>query len=87
MSSYTQKDNSGSLFKNTRREKDTHPHLTGKVMIDGKMFYASAWTKERENGEKWISLSFKPVETKEEADRGARAERPFADDLNDTIPF
>lgn len=87
MSSYTQKDNSGSLFKNTRREKDTHPHLTGKVMIDGKMFYASAWTKERENGEKWISLSFKPFDTKEEADRGARAERPFADDLNDTIPF
>jgi hypothetical protein len=66
---YEQRDLSGSLFKNDKREKDTHPNLTGTVMIGGVEYWASGWTKERANGEKWISLSFKPKES-----RGA--ERP-----------
>lgn len=57
---YEQRDLSGSLFKNDKREKDTHPNLTGTVMIGGVEFWASAWTKERANGDKWLSLSFKP---------------------------
>jgi hypothetical protein len=59
---YEQRDLSGSLFKNEKREKDTHPNLTGTVMIGGVEYWASGWTKERSNGEKWISLSFKPKE-------------------------
>lgn len=87
MSSYEIKNNTGSAFKNTRREKETHPNMTGKGMIDGKMKWISVWVKERDNGEKWLSFGFKDVETKEEADRGAKISRPFADDLNDSIPF
>jgi hypothetical protein len=91
MSSYEQKDNSGSLFKNNKREKDTHPNATGKAMIGGKMFYVSAWTKTDKNGSPWQSLSFKPVEeAREELGRrdnpqGRRA--PLNDQLNDDIPF
>lgn len=59
---YEQRDLSGSLFRNDKREKDTHPNLTGTVMIGGVEYWASGWTKERANGEKWISLSFKPKE-------------------------
>ena len=87
MSSYTPKDNSGSLFKNTRREKETHPNMTGRVIIDGKSYYVSGWTKERDTGEKWISLSFKPVETREQADHNGGATRPLSEALDDTIPF
>lgn len=87
MSSYTPKDNSGSLFKNTRREKETHPHMTGRVMIDGRSYYVSSWTKERDTGEKWISLSFKPVETREQTDHNGGAMRPLSEALDDTIPF
>jgi hypothetical protein len=58
---YEQKDNSGSLFRNDKREKDTHPHATGKAMIGGVMYYVSAWTKEGSKG-RFQSLSFKPVD-------------------------
>ena len=66
---YEQRDLSGSLFKNDKREKDTHPNLTGTVMIGGVEYWASGWTKERQNGEKWISLSFKPKEARNQQSR------------------
>ena len=55
---FTPKDNTGTLFKNDRREKETHPHATGTAMIDGVMYRISAWTKEGKKG-KWQSLAFK----------------------------
>jgi hypothetical protein len=84
---YEQRDLSGSLFKNDKREKDSHPTLTGTVMIGGVEYWASGWTKERANGDKWISLSFKP----KEAHNGSQRQTPFAgrpiDDLDDGVPF
>lgn len=75
---YEQKNNSGAIFRNNKREKDTHPNMTGKAMVNGVMVYVSAWTKERENGEKWLSLSFTPVE-KEQCQEPKRGE--FEDDI------
>ena len=62
---YELKDNSGSIFKNEKREKDTHPHGTGKCLIGGVEYWVSAWTKEGNKG-RFQSLSFKPVEHKED---------------------
>jgi hypothetical protein len=83
---YEQRDNSGSLFKNEKREKDTHPHATGSAMIDGVEYWVSAWTKEGKNG-KFQSLSFKRKE--EKTSEGKRKFNPspaVADDDGD-IPF
>jgi hypothetical protein len=63
MAKFQHKDNSGSIFKNERREKDTHPHATGSALIDGVEYWVSAWTKEGEKG-KWQSLAFKRKEEK-----------------------
>lgn len=83
---YEQRDLSGSLFRNDKREKDTHPNLTGTVMIGGVEYWASGWTKERQNGEKWISLSFKPKEaTHRVADPGTAQSEPAT--TSDSIPF
>jgi len=56
------RDNSGALFTNDKREKETHPHYQGKAMIAGKENYVSMWIKEDKNGKKYFSLSFKPVQ-------------------------
>lgn len=57
---YEMKDFSGSLFKNERKEKDTHPNATGTALIDGVEYWVSAWTKKDKNGNNWQSLAFKP---------------------------
>lgn len=57
MSKYEQRDNSGTLFKNDRRESDKHPHAKGSALIDGVEYWVSAWTKESQKG-KFQSLSF-----------------------------
>lgn len=85
--SYEQRDNSGSLFKNKRKEKDSQPNATGKAMIGGVMYEVSAWTKTDRNGNPWQSLSFKKAE---EADRREHVERTnnrLSDDLDDSVPF
>lgn len=53
---YVQKENSGSLFKNDRKEKETHPDYKGDINIGGKNYWISAWVKEGKNG-KFFSLS------------------------------
>lgn len=34
--SYQQKENSGAIFKNDRKEKETHPDYTGIINVAGK---------------------------------------------------
>lgn len=62
---YEKRDNSGSLFKNDRREKDTQPNARGTALIGGVEYEISAWTKDGRNG-KWQSLSFKPKQARDE---------------------
>lgn len=92
---YEQKDNSGSLFANDRREKESHPHAKGTALIDGREYWVDAWTNTSAGGKKYQSLKFK---LKEEARPGAADERhranlgkggfaPAPDDLDDDIPF
>ena len=56
---YEMKELSGSLFKNQKKEKDTHPNAQGSCLIDGVEYWISAWVKEDKNGNKWQSLAFK----------------------------
>ena len=55
------RDNSGALFTNDKREKETHPHYQGKATINGVDYYVSAWVKDGTKG-KFQSLSFKSVQ-------------------------
>ena len=82
---YETKDNSGSLFRNDKREKDSHPHATGTAIIDGVAYWVSAWTKEGKNG-KFQSLSFKRKEERAQEIR-QEARGSFRDEVLDDLPF
>jgi len=60
--------NRGVLFKNNRKEKDTHPDYTGKINVDGKDKQLSAWLKEGKNG-KFMSLSVSDPYKSEESSK------------------
>jgi hypothetical protein len=79
---FEQRDNSGAVFVNDRKEKDTHPDRTGSAMIDGRMYYISGWLKKTRDGQPFLSLAFKPKDGDD-----AQPKKSRADDLNDSLPF
>jgi len=79
---YEVRDMSGSVFKNTRRDRENSPELTGSGMIFGKDVWINAWVKVDKNGNKWISFSFKEKQPKPETDT-----RPMSQITDDEIPF
>lgn len=87
MSTYEQRDNSGSLFKNDKRSKDTQPNAQGKAMIGGKMYYVSAWTKRDKNGNPWQSLSFESVDEAKQKKPQPTFDGPLSAQLDDDVPF
>ena len=56
------RDNSGALFTNDKKTKETQPDLNGKITILGREFYLSAWKKQTSQGKGYLSLSIKPAE-------------------------
>ena len=55
------RNNSGAIFKNERKEKDTHPDYRGNARIEGVDYEISAWVKEAKgSGKKYFSLAIKP---------------------------
>lgn len=77
--------NRGVLFKNDRKEKDTHPDFTGSGNVEGVDVYINGWKKEK-NGKSFISFSFKKKDG--EARPAAKpAPRRAEMALDDDIPF
>lgn len=89
---YEKRDMTGTIFKNDKREKDTHPNATGSCVIDGVEYWVSAWTKDGAKG-KFQSLSFKrkderASEIRREAEHpGSSYGQQPADFGSDEIPF
>lgn len=76
-----QKDMTGVLFKNNRKENEKHPDYTGKAMVDGHEYQLSAWINTSSKGNKFMSITFRPPKDAQD-DRGV-----VSRELDDDIPF
>jgi len=84
---FEQRPNTGVLFKNDRKEKDTHPDWKGTINVNGVEHWFSAWTKQGQRGE-FLSVS---IGEKKEA-RPVVAQKPDPQDrpttaIDDDIPW
>jgi len=71
----------GVLFKNDRKEKDTHPDYKGSCEINGEEMWMSAWLKQGKNGT-FMSFSFTPKEQPKQ-----QSAPPAPIDFDSDIPF
>lgn len=78
--------NRGTLGKNRRKEKDSHPEYTGTLNVEGKEYWLSGWVKDGPENSKFFSLSVKPKEAKPQGNSSPQPSNnaPFPDD---DIPF
>lgn len=80
------KDMTGVLFRNDRKEQTKHPDRKGSAVIGGREYWLAGWLKEGSNGQ-FLSLAFTPKDAKPEESKPQRQEsrRDAMDDSE--IPF
>jgi len=86
MSTYEQKDNSGAMFVNDKKESETHPDRKGSAMIGGKEYWVSGWVNTSKTGTKYMSLSITEKEAQQAAPQAKAAPAPTAE-FDEDIPF
>lgn len=81
-------DNRGTLGRNKRREKDTHPEYSGQCTIAGVDYWVSGWVKTSgRDGGKFFSLSFREKTERARDLVEQKPSRQEPDAFEDSIPF
>lgn len=57
MADYQQKPNTGAIFKNEKKQKDTHPDYRGTIDVDGVPKEISLWVKKSKAGKSYFSVA------------------------------
>lgn len=81
--------NRGSIWKNEKKEKDTHPDFTGSLNVNGVDYWVSAWKRKEGASAKAPALSFsvKPKDEQSKTPDRARQDARSRDDMQDDVPF
>jgi hypothetical protein len=85
MAKFEQRDNSGALFKNDKKEKPNHPDYQGTCMVNGVPMRMSAWLKDGQNG-KFMSFAFSEPYSRDGGNESTAA-HPSVEDMESDIPF
>jgi hypothetical protein len=62
MSTFEQKDMTGSLWPNDNPRSEKSPQFTGTCVIEGKKYKFSGFKNETKEGRKYIGTTFQPFE-------------------------
>lgn len=84
---YVVKNNTGSLFENRQKLKNTHPDLTGVVKIDGVDYRIAAWKTVSAGGVEYYSLAFTKIVSNTNKPSNDSTNNNIDDDIDDDIPF
>ena len=79
---YEQRENTGSLFRNDKKQQFNHPDYKGQCLVNGVEMWLSAWLKDTKDGRKFMSLSFSPKEQQVQQPQQQAQSQPSND-----IPF
>lgn len=81
---YETRNNSGSAFKNKRKTQDTHPDMTGEIMVDNKLYWLNIKIRQDRNGNDWFSVW---VNEKKPIENNTEPAKPNQTPIDDAIPF
>jgi hypothetical protein len=86
------KNNSGVLFKNTKKNKENSPDYTGNVTVAGVDYHLAAWIQEsKKSNMKYFSFAFTPwSELNKKAEKEKPPTKPAeieSDSEPDEVPF
>lgn len=82
--------NRGSIWKNEKKDKDTHPDFTGSLNVGGVEYWVSAWKRKDGASAKAPALSFSVKPKDEQGAQDHKNRAPVAahgSDMDDDIPF
>lgn len=76
------KTNTGAIFKNDKKTKETQPDYKGKVNVNGKEMEVALWVKQGKAGSFFSAAFSEPYVAPEKMER-----RPISDSMDDDLPF
>lgn len=78
----------GSIWKNDKKEKDTHPDFRGSAEVNGVEYWVSAWRRKEGANPNSPALSFSFQAKEEQRPTQQPQQAPATDKLaEDDIPF
>lgn len=87
---FQQKPNTGSLFKNNKKTKDSQPDYSGSCLVNGHEMKIGAWLKTTKKGEKFFSMSFQVPQRSPQANgyqQKPHGETYFDKEDESSVPF
>jgi len=81
--------NRGAVWRNDRKETDSHPDFKGSINVEGQEYWLSGWQKKPGDSDKSpvVKFSIQKKEAQAPKDYGATEKTPPKDNGFDDIPF